>query len=327
MAVRFFIHPADNPHETLAFEEACLAAVDEEDVLLYLYRHRPSVIIGRTQNAWAECRHGEMQRDGILLARRITGGGAVYHDKENLNFSFIAGRKVYDVERQLAVILAAVRTFGIEAGFSGRNDILADGRKFSGSAFGVRKNGSVHHGTILIRTDKEKMARYLAVSRDKIAAKGVASVRSRVVNLSELCGQITPEKMTAALRDSFASAYGAPEDWTPGPQLIEQAGQLSIRNGSWEWLFSRSPSFNLQTAVRFDWGGLEMQFRLEHGRICEACIYSDAMDPDFILQIPEALHGIPFHTPAMNAALEPLKNASTVRWVEDIQDFLRKKAY
>lgn len=327
MPVRFYFSPQNDPHCTLALEEAYLRSAGEEEIMLYLYRHRPSVIIGRTQNAWAECRHDRMENDGICLARRITGGGAVYHDEGNLNFSFIAGSCVYDVKRQLAVILEAVRGFGIDAGFSGRNDLVAGGRKFSGNAFGIRKNAAVHHGTLLISTEKEQMMRYLSVSPDKIAAKGVASVRSRVVNLSELAPGLTVEKMVQSLRSSFADAYGEPEEWTPDPVLCRRANTLAARNAGWKWLFGRTPAFDLQASSRFSWGGFEMQLQLEHGIIRDVQIYSDAMDPAFILAIPAAWRGVPFRSQSMADALEPLRNSTTSIFVGDIQTFLLDRHY
>lgn len=322
MQPRFYIHPSDSPYETLAAEEAILESV--HGIVLLLYRHRPSVIVGRTQNAWAECRTDRMEKDGVLLARRISGGGAVYHDPENLNFSFIAAPDIYDLDRQLRVILEAVRSFGISASFSGRNDILADGRKFSGNAFCVRRQGSFHHGTLLIGTDGEKMARYLSVPPDKIASKGIRSVRSRVVNLRELAPQITSQAMADALRSAFEAEYGTAPDWAPDPALAARARQLAERNRSWEWRLGKTPPFDIEAATRFPWGGFQIRFQLIHGRVAAAQVYSDAMEPELILSLPEILQGHPFSSSILSAALNPLATDPRVR---DIQQFLLTKGY
>lgn len=320
---RFCLLPSDDPYETLALEEAVLDSLPQ-DVTLLLYRHRPSVVIGRTQNAWAECRPERMQAEGVRLARRITGGGAVYHDPQNLNFSFIAPPRLYDVPKQLGVILEAVREAGVDASFSGRNDLLASGRKFSGNAFCVRRQGALHHGTLLIRTDTEKMMRCLCPPPDKLAAKGVSSVRSRVVNLSELAADLTPESMAGILQRAFAAKYGSCTDWEPDDGLRSRAAELAGRNESWEWLYGRTPPFDLSMHARFPWGGLRLHFRLKHGRVSQVAAYSDAMDPTLILALPDVLTGIRFTGADLSAALAPLAGDSRVA---DIRQFLRERNY
>ena len=187
MLKHFYFYRSDSlcPWHNLAVEEHILMTLPPETCVMYLYQHKNAVIIGKNQNAWKECRTEQLKREGGKLARRISGGGAVYHDMGNLNFSFILDRNDYDLHRQLGIILSAVRKLGISAEFSGRNDILSEGAKFSGNAFCYKKTGAFHHGTILVDADMTKLSRYLSVSKDKIASKGVDSVRSRVCNLKE----------------------------------------------------------------------------------------------------------------------------------------------
>ena len=180
-----YVSDSTDGWRNLGADEYFLDHLSPEDMLLHFYVNRSAVIIGRGQNPWAECNLDAMQRDDVQLVRRITGGGAVFHDEGNLNFSFIAGTARYDVQRQLGMILSAVRALGIPCEFSGRNDLLADGRKFSGNAFCSRKGICQHHGTLLIRSDLTRLQNYLNVDPRKLQAKGVKSVRSRVCNLSE----------------------------------------------------------------------------------------------------------------------------------------------
>lgn len=320
---QYYMHPSESPFETLAAEEALLES-QRGGIFLLLYRHQPSVIIGRTQNAWAECRTDLLTAEGIPLARRISGGGAVYHDSQNVNFSFIASPDIYDVERQLKVILRAVRSLGIRAEFSGRNDILAEGRKFSGNAFCVRREGAFHHGTLLVDTDGEKMTRYLSVSPDKIAAKGVVSVRSRVVNLKELSPGLTADQVISALLASFAAEYGEAEPWEPEEAVSARAAKLAVRNRSWDWIYGSAPPFDVTAATRFAWGSLEFRFELRRGRVAAAQVFSDAMDPELILCLPDLLQGQPFESAALSAALSPLAGSAQVR---DVQQFLLDQAY
>ena len=289
-----YINKSQDPHETLALEEYMLEHIAPGEIILYLYTHKNSVIIGKNQNAWAECRHELLHKEEGKLARRISGGGAVYHDVGNLNFSFIVDKNDYDLTRQLSVILAAVKSFGIQAEFSGRNDIIVDGKKFSGNAFCHRKDGSFHHGTILINVDKNNLARYLQVSQDKIESKGIASVRSRVCNLTEYNPDVTGESMTLALLRAFETEYGKPLHYELTQHAQAKIKELAKRNTEWEWQFGNTPHFDITIKNRFEWGGVEICFALQDGITQEAKIYSDAMDADFIQTISAALIGLQF---------------------------------
>ena len=193
-----------DPHRNLAIEQHLLESVLGGCCLLYLWRNERTVVIGRNQNAWAECRTALLSEEGGTLARRLSGGGAVYHDLGNLNFTFLMRTWDYDLARQLSVIRRACAVCGIETEISGRNDLLADGRKFSGNAFYHHEGRSYHHGTLLVDVDGEAMKRYLSPSKAKLEAKGVESVRSRVVNLKELNPAIAVETLKAAMKTAFA---------------------------------------------------------------------------------------------------------------------------
>ena len=192
-----------DPWYNLATEEALFDKYGEDNIVFYLWRNHNTVVVGRNQNALNECKCDVLESNGGKLARRITGGGAVFHDEGNLNFTFIMPKDVYNVKRQLKVILNAVRSFGIEAEFTGRNDLTVNDRKFSGNAFCIRNSKAFHHGTILMATDMSKLSDYLKVSKDKIKSKGVKSVKSRVVNLSSLNPEINVSNMKTALIKAF----------------------------------------------------------------------------------------------------------------------------
>ena len=215
------------------------------DVILYFYVNKNAVIIGRNQNAWKECSIANMNADGVQLVRRHSGGGAVFHDNGNLNFSFITDEKHYDLNRQMRVILNAVSKLGLKAELSGRNDITVDGKKFSGNAFSLAKGNRSHHGTILVNADLAKLSNYLCVSKEKMRSKGIDSVRARVCNLCELSSGLTVEAMRRLVIESFIEEYGAASEYVFDGTALAEVEERRERLASWEWRFGKTP----QTSV------------------------------------------------------------------------------
>lgn len=275
-----------DPHHNLALEETLLERADDA-VILYLWQNQSTVVIGRNQNPWKECRTALLQQEGGVLARRLSGGGAVFHDLGNLNFTFLMPQEHYDLDRQLEVICTAVRSFGITAERSGRNDILAAGRKFSGNAFYKNGKQAYHHGTLLIDADMDRLSRYLSPSKAKLSAKGVDSVRSRVGNLRELNGEITVDAMKSALAEAFSTVYGGSVEKIeafPDPALVE-------RYRSWDWNYGQKLPFTLEWEERLAFGCVRIEAAVEHGVIRSARVYTDAMDWQLPARLEAALTG------------------------------------
>ena len=199
-----------DPYTNLAVEEYLTFHAEPGECILYLWQNAHTVVIGRNQNCWKECRVSELEADGGHLVRRLSGGGAVYHDLGNLNFTFCMRKEDADVDRQLQVIIEAVASFGLTAEKTGRNDVAINGQKFSGNAFFDSKGCYYHHGTLLLNVDTASMSRFLNPSKAKLQSKGVSSVRSRVVNLSSLCPHITVDTMKQAMFTAFSKVYGLP---------------------------------------------------------------------------------------------------------------------
>lgn len=299
MANYWYVSPSGDGWENLAADEWFLDNLQPEDMLLYFYVNQNAVIIGKNQNPWRECDLAAMERDHVQLVRRITGGGAVYHDGGNLNFSFITGAERYDVPRQLGVILKALRSLGIPCAFTGRNDLVAEDRKFSGNAFCARGTLRQHHGTLLIRSDLGRLQRYLQVDPRKMQAKGVSSVKARVCNLSEFKEDLQPGQVLAAIRQAFEAEYGHVSDLPAGPDAAEYAE----KQRSWDWRLGKTPAFDLELDPRFPWGGVQLLLTLKEGTVEQAQVYSDAMDPDLASHVTELLTGCRFSSQNLHDAL------------------------
>ena len=281
-----------DPYRNLALEQVLLESVPQGCCILYLWQNANTVVIGRNQNAWKECRTALLNEEGGRLARRLSGGGAVFHDLGNLNFTFLMPSEEYDLPRQFSVLSRACESLGVRTELSGRNDLLANGRKFSGNAFYHHEGKSFHHGTILIGADREKMGRYLIPSRMKLQSKGVDSVPARVVNLETLCPGLTVEDMRSAMTEAFQKTYGlraesiVPEDFESG-----RLEELAERNRSYEWNYGKAFPFNAALEQRFPWGEIRMEFDVSDGLVRGMTVYTDAMDDGIAPLITETLTG------------------------------------
>ncbi len=250
------------------------ANIDAGDEILFLWQNAPTVVIGKNQNSRAECDLERMEEDGVLLSRRLSGGGAVFHDLGNLCFSFISHAEIHSVTRQLSLIAEACRSFGIDASVTGRNDVEADGRKFSGNAFYSVGENKCHHGTVLISADKSRLANYLTVSKTKLEAKGIKSVRSRVVNLTELVPDITVENFERALIEAFS-----PDSVLPMPEeglFAERAEFFSSR----EWLLGSDPEFTDEVKYRTPEGEFTLHLTVRGETVTDCVVYTDSLDTE-----------------------------------------------
>ena len=330
MKLSYIISNQTIPYKNIALEEYLLWNVEEEECILYLWQNRRTVVIGVNQNPWKECHVKELEQDGGFLARRLSGGGAVFHDLGNLNFTFLVHEEDYNLERQLDVIVHAMSKFGIHAERSGRNDILADGKKFSGNAFLNTRRHCYHHGTLLMDVDMANLSRYLNVSHAKLQSKGVDSVRSRVINLKELAAEMTIETLQNALIEAFGEVYGGAPVQFPNDRVDQAQVELAVEKfASWEWRLGRKLPFTAEYNNRFDWGDLTLQFCVEGGIIKDAIAYSDGMETDFIKAIGAALKDVVFSSTEINKKIkqlsetEPVTNA--VLW--DIVGFVQKNNF
>ncbi len=305
--IRTIVTGEMNPYRNLALEENLLHRVGPSEVILYLWQNERTVVIGRNQNPWKECRVQELEEDGGKLVRRLSGGGAVFHDLGNLNFTFLASKENYHLEKQLEVILKAVNHLNIPAMKSGRNDITVEGRKFSGNAFYSDGIHSYHHGTLLVNVDINHLSHYLNVSREKLVSKGVESVRSRVTNLSEYAPELNISRMREELIKAFGEVYGlVPEPLQQDKMDQKELTRLEEKFASWEWNFGRKLHFSDSIGRRFSWGEVELQFEVESGIIKQCAVYSDALETGLFEDIAGRLTGGPIRGTLMCEALKKI---------------------
>lgn len=300
-----------DPYHNLALERYLLETVEDDQVILYLWQNENTVVIGRNQSALAECRVQELAAAGGKLARRLSGGGAVYHDLGNLNFTFILPSMLYNEARQTHVVLHAVQSLGIRAERTGRNDLLAQGAKFSGHAYYHTKGKSYHHGTLLVHADMQKMMAYLNPSPLKLASKGVASVKSRVCNLGDLVQGLSVADVSRAMVNAFEEVYGSSAE----PVELSEDAQDAIDAYAQEfasdtWLYHNEHVLESSQEARFDWGLVRVDWTLgaraggQAPVLREVALYSDSLDADFLASAPQALRGCPATTDDLCAALE-----------------------
>ncbi len=302
-----------NPHENIALEHYLLQNVEADEIILYLWQNKKTVVIGKNQNCYAECNVEKLKSDGGFLARRLSGGGAVFHDTGNLNFTFIAHAKNYDVARQTDVILSAVRAFGINAQRTGRNDIEVDGRKFSGNAFYAAGARHMHHGTLLIKTDVAMMTQYLTVNNDKLQGHGVKSVKSRVVNLSDLNPDITPQTMSKALFSAFESEYGIKSTQVDAHSFNnKEIDSLYKKYSGDDWCINSQREFTCTLKERFAWGGVELCLDVHAGKIKNAVLYTDALNGDISFIVAGCLQGTPFNKHAISQRILSAESTESV---------------
>ena len=300
-SLKIYISSSFDVYENLATEKLLLDSVDKDCLILYLWQNENTVVIGQNQNPWAECNCVLLQNEGGTLARRLSGGGAVFHDRGNLNFTFVCTRENYDLPRQMRVLQSACALAGIETNLSGRNDILANGRKFSGNAFYNSNGKSYHHGTIMISSDLEKMAQFLTPSEAKLSAKGVKSVRSRVINLSEIVPHLSCEEMKSHMITAFQGVYGlsATHLSINGDEILPLKKEYS----SHDYLFKKTPPFTVSFEGKFSWGEIQIGLEIKKGIIENAHIYTDAMDHTLAEKIKTALTGCSFNKKEIENAL------------------------
>jgi len=272
---RIYLSKETDPYYNVATEYQLLTEATN-DTCLFLWQNNPTVIFGRNQNIFAEADTNYLKTNNIVPVRRFSGGGTVFQDLGNLNFTFITKEKNSDTQKYLSVIKNAVSSFNIDCSFSGRNDLLSNGKKFSGHAYFTNDDNYLYHGTIMIDVNLEMLTKALKPSFLKLKSKAIDSVRSRVINLNELNREITIKKMINALMSSFINEFGKSEDAIYIEKESFKAPMFNIINKD-KWIYDESPQFSITVERKLFDGNVSFSVDVENGKIINIKILSDSL--------------------------------------------------
>ncbi len=298
-----------DPQINLAIEEYVLRKMDiEKDSFLLFYINEPSIIIGKNQNTIEEIDTDFVESNGIRVVRRLSGGGAVYHDLGNLNYSFITkddGESFRNFKKFTEPVVDALAKMGVKAELIGRNDLLVEGRKVSGNAQFATQGRMFSHGTLMFDTEIDTVVSALKVRKDKIESKGIKSIRSRVANISEFLAE--PMSIEQFRLEILKSIFGGEEkikyyeltdeDWDNIHELSKQ------RYANWEWNYGKSPKFNMQHSHRFPVGSIDVRLQVNKGTIEDVKIFGDFFGVGEVKTIEEKLKGVQYNRKAIDEAL------------------------
>ena len=307
----------NDPRVNLAIETYLLTEMPLDEPILLFYINEPSIIIGRNQNTIEEINKEYVDEHGIHVVRRLSGGGAVYHDHGNLNFSFIMpddGNSFRDFAKVTQPIIQALHDLGVEgAELKGRNDLVINDMKFSGNAMYATNGRMFAHGTLMFDSDIDEVVNTLKVRKDKIESKGIKSVRSRVTYIKPFLSEDKQEMTTEEFRqeillkifgvdsiDQVKTYELTDQDWAAINKISEQY----YRN--WDWNYGKSPAFNLERRHRFPIGSIEMKMNVADGAIQEIKIFGDFFGLGEIKDVEDILTGVKYDKASLEEAIDQI---------------------
>ncbi|MDQ0880060.1 lipoate--protein ligase [Peribacillus sp. V2I11] len=300
-----------DPRINLAIEEYALKHLNIDETYLLFYINRPSIIIGRNQNTIEEINADYVDGNGITVVRRLSGGGAVYHDLGNLNFSFITrddGDSFHNFKKFTQPVVETLEKLGIHAELSGRNDILAEGKKISGNAMFSTKGRMFSHGTLLFQSEMDHIVSALKVKKDKIESKGIKSIRSRVGNIADFLKEpMSVEEFRSFLLQNIFKDNGKVTEYVLTETDWEKIHKISEeRYQNWEWNYGKSPKFNLQNSHRFAVGSVDIRLEVNRGIIENCKIYGDFFGVGEVADIEQKLTGTRYEKEAISSVLDEI---------------------
>ena len=317
--MRYLRNKNTDPYYNMAFDEFCLESLPIDEPVFFLWQNRPAVIVGLNQEVNTEVNLDYLNKNNIALVRRVTGGGAVYHDLGNLNYT-IVGRSE-DLERDYpeyaSILMKALQELGIPANLSGRNDILVDGKKVSGFAKRVCKNRLMVHGTLMYDVDLEVLPQALTPSASKLQSKGIASVRSRVANLRDYLPEVADIQAFSQRLEEILSCHYTDTEYQLSAEDLASIQRLADEKfAQWEWNYGRSPKATLTHSARLACGTVEIHLKIAENRIVFCQFGGDFLGNLPTSEVESALNGVVYEA---NAIRECLKKMPICQYFDGVE--------
>ena len=309
--MKYIVNKSHNPAYNIALETYAFRELRDEDELFILWINEPTIVIGKHQNAIEEINKAYTDKHGIHVVRRLSGGGAVYHDLNNLNYTIISNKAeegAFDFKTFSQPVIETLADLGVTATFTGRNDLEINGKKFCGNAQAYYKGRMMHHGCLLFDVDMTVLGNALQVSKDKIESKGVKSVRARVTNiLDELPEKITVQEFSDRLLDKMKESYPDMTEYVLSDEELTGIQKLADEQfGTWDWTYGQSPDYTIKRSVRYPAGKLTTYVKVEKSMITGLKIYGDFFGIKDVSDIEEELIGLRYEYQDILAKLQAI---------------------
>lgn len=313
--MKYIVNKSHNPAYNIALETYAFRELRDEDELFILWINEPTIVIGKHQNAIEEINKAYTDKHGIHVVRRLSGGGAVYHDLNNLNYTIISNKAeegAFDFKTFSQPVIETLADLGVTATFTGRNDLEINGKKFCGNAQAYYKGRMMHHGCLLFDVDMTVLGNALQVSKDKIESKGVKSVRARVTNiLDELPDKITVQEFSDRLLGKMKASYPDMTEYVLSDEELTEIKKLADEQfGTWDWTYGKSPDYTIKRSVRYPAGKLTSYVKVEKSMITGLKIYGDFFGIKDISDIEEKLIGLRYEYQDILAKLQTIDTTS-----------------
>lgn len=311
------LNSSTDPYFNMALEDYAINSLPGDRDYFILWQNQPVVVIGRNQNALEEVNQDYVREKGIAVVRRLSGGGAVYHDQGNLNFTFIVTASLaesFAFERFTRPLIHALAQVGVKAQNQGRNDVNIAGKKFSGNAQYRRHHRLLHHGTILFSTDLEMMAGALNVDHSKMESKGVRSVSKRVTNIAgHLPRPLELKEFQTILTREIQQEWGREEALTLSAVDLYNINRLrDEKYATWDWVYGASPTYNVRRSGRFSWGSIDFFLQVNQGIVKNCRLYGDFFTTGDLRQLEAAFAGLEWREEAIREVISRLDPGSFI---------------
>ncbi|EPV51456.1 lipoate-protein ligase A, partial [Streptococcus agalactiae GB00899] len=306
--MKYIVNTSNDPAYNVALEAYAFQKLTDIDEIFILWINEPAIIIGRHQNTIQEINKEFIDKNGIHVVRRLSGGGAVYHDLNNLNYTIISNNTqegAFDFQTFSKPVIDTLAKLGVKAEFTGRNDLEINGQKFAGNAQAYYKGRMMHHGCLLFDVDMSVLGQALKVSKDKIESKGIKSVRARVTNIVDhLSDKITVQEFSDAILAQMKEEYPEMDEYVlSDAELSEIQAMRDNQFATWDWTYGKAPEYTIERGVRYPAGKITTYANVENSTIKSVKIFGDFFGVKPVDDIEKMLEGVRYDYKDVLAAL------------------------